>query len=445
MDKKELLFDIFNAAIKAVEPKTAVKNMVRFVDGRLITGEISFCNINYFDRTMVVGAGKGASLMAKAVEEVIGDKLDEGIIIVKYGHTLPLNRIRQIEAGHPIPDEAGVNGTEAIIKLLETADEKTLVICLLSGGGSAMLVSPAEGISLKDKQITTDLLLKAGASIDELNTVRKHLSRVKGGKLARIAFPATVITLILSDVIGDRLDVIASGPTVPDSSTFNDAIMVVDKYGLRNRLPEKIMTYLESGAAGKTPDMSKTGEDCFKKGFTVIAGSLRQALYAARNEAEGMGFDTQIVADKLQGEAREAASYLADISLTVKNSIKSGRHRCLISGGETTVTVRGSGKGGRNQELALAFAMEIEGKDGITMLSAGTDGTDGPTDAAGAVVNGNTVKLAKGAGLEPQVYLANNDSFTFFERLDVATDNKHHLKTGPTGTNVMDIQIILIN
>ena len=436
---KQQLVDIFNSALSAADPYNAVKRAIRIEGDQLLAGEEAYDLRNY-ERVLAVGAGKGTALMAQAVEDVFGDRIDDGVIIVKYGHTRPLNRIREIEASHPLPDEAGVKGTEEIIETLKDVDEKTLIICLLSGGGSALLVSPAEGISLKDKQMTTDILLKAGTSIDELNAVRKHLSRVKGGRLASIAYPATVITLILSDVIGDRLDVIASGPTVPDRSTFMDTVKVIEKYNLVKKLPNNVLSMLLDGIAGKLPDTPKAGEDCYKKGSAVIVGSLRQAINAARNAANKLGFDTEIVTDKLQGEAREAAVYLADLAKMVRSSRKGGKPMCLLSGGETTVNVKGSGKGGRNQEFALAFALEIEGVDGITLLSAGTDGTDGPTDATGAIVDGETIHFARKLGVDPEKYLENNDSYNFFKKIDEG----HHLITGPTGTNVMDVQIIMV-
>lgn len=446
MTKRPLL-DIFNAALGAADPYNAVKRAIRIEDKRLFAGSSAY-DLKEYNRIVVVGAGKGTTPMAQAVEEVLEDRLNEGIIIVKYGHTWPLQKIKQIEAGHPIPDEAGVNGTEEIIRLLEKADEKTLVICLLSGGGSALLVSPADGITLKDKQVATDLLLKSGATIDELNAVRKHLSKVKGGRLAGIAYPATVISMILSDVIGDRLDVIASGPTVPDDSTFNDALKIVtkliEKHRLKGKFPEKVIDYLWDGVNGKNQETPKKGDPCFGNTSSIIVGSLRQALHAARSAADKSEFDTEIVTDKLQGETREAAKYLAEISLLVKKSHKGIRPRCLLSGGETVVTVKGDGMGGRNQELALAFALEIEGIDGISLLSAGTDGTDGPTDAAGAIVDGETAALARKFGLDPAVYLENNDSYNFFKKLDSLSGERHHLTTGPTGTNVMDVQIIIV-
>ena len=436
---RESIIDIFGAALKAANPYNAVKRTIRIEGDRLFAGEAAYDLRNY-EKVIVIGAGKGTAPMAKAVEELLGDRIGEGLIIVKYGHSQSLSKIKCIEASHPLPDEAGMKGTEEIIETLKDSDEKTLVICLLSGGGSALLVSPAEGITLGDKQVTTDLLLKSGASIEELNGVRKHLSRVKGGRLASIAYPATVITLILSDVIGDRLDVIASGPTVPDRSTFMDAVKVIEKYNLVKKLPNKVLSILLDGIAGKLPDTPKAGEDCYKKGSAVIVGSLRQAINAARNAANKLGFDTEIVTDKLQGEAREAAVYLADLAKMVRSSRMGGKPMCLLSGGETTVNVKGSGKGGRNQELALAFALEIEGVDGITLLSAGTDGTDGPTDATGAIVDGETIHFARKLGVDPEKYLENNDSYNFFKKIDEG----HHLITGPTGTNVMDVQIIMV-
>lgn len=442
-DFKQHLVEIFYSSLKAVDPCNAVKKAIILADNNLSIDRLSY-DLQEFERIVVVGAGKGTALMAQAIEELLQERIEEGIITVKYGHSRQLQKIRQVEASHPIPDEEGVRGTDEIVRLLEKADDRTLVICLLSGGGSALLVSPAEGLTLQDKQAATDLLLKSGASISELNAVRKHLSRVKGGWLARIAYPATVITLVLSDVIGDRLDVIASGPTVPDLSTFGDALEVVKKYSLRGKLPGNVVKYLDKGAEGETPDTPKAGEDCFKKGQIVVVGSLRQAINAARNTANKLGFDTEIVTDKLHGEAREAAAYLADLAKMVRTSKKGPKPLCLLSGGETTVNVTGTGLGGRNQEMALAFALGIEGIEGITMLSAGTDGTDGPTGATGAIVDGSTAGRARQIGLDPAEYLKNNDSYNFFNRVDYLTEEKGQLVTGPTGTNVMDMQIIAV-
>lgn len=441
---KEHLIDIFKSAISAADPYHAVMKKLR-VSGSGMTLEGEDYNMLDFNRIVAVGAGKAAAAMARAVEEILGDRVDEGMVLVKYGHTAPLRKIRQIEGGHPLPDLNGVRGTKDIMDILKRADEKTLVICLISGGASSLLVSPVDGITLEDKQAVTELLLKAGATIHELNSVRKHLSGVKGGKLAELAHPATLITLVLSDVIGDRLDVIASGPAVPDRTTFRDAAGVIRKYGLEERIPLAVSKVLKYGLEGRFKETPKGGEDFFKKMQTVIVAGIGEALQAAKEKAESMGCNAEIVTAELQGEARDTAGFLAIKAIAARDSMKSGeKPRCFLSGGETTVTVRGGGLGGRNQELALAFAIEIEGRRGIRLLSAGTDGTDGPTDAAGAIIDGGTLSLAKRHGLDAASYLENNDSYRFFERLDSLSGERHHLVTGPTGTNVMDLQIITV-
>ncbi|MDP2683357.1 MAG: glycerate kinase [Deltaproteobacteria bacterium] len=443
MRRKEL-YSIFYAGVEAVDPYRLVLQAVRLDERNLKIGDMSY-DLNHFKNIIVIGAGKAAAPMAQAIESVLGRFIADGRIIVKYGHAAILKRIKVMEASHPVPDEAGVKETENIIKMLQRADEQTLVICLISGGASALLVSPADSITLEDKKIVTELLLKAGATIDELNTVRKHLSKVKGGRLIQIASPVAVVTLILSDVIGDRLDVIASGPTTPDPTTFKDAMAVIKKYRIEKRLPSKVLKLLRQGINGMIKDTPKGDESFFRKTKAVVIGSLKNAIASARGKAISLGFNTDIITYELQGEARDAARYLSARAIEVRNSTKKrGNPRCLISGGETTVTVKGKGVGGRNQELALSFAMEIEGMKGIIMLSAGTDGTDGPTDAAGAIVNGNTAILARELGIIPEIYLENNNSYNFFKRLDFLSKRRYHFLTGPTGTNVMDIQIILV-
>src|SRR3989338_5759324 len=440
--KTDELISIFKAGIDAVNPYRLVLQSLKVEGNILNIGNISY-DLNQFNNILVIGAGKVTASMAQAVEEVIGDKISNGLITVKYGHTRSLKKIKQLEAGHPLPDEAGVKGTEEIFKLLEGADEKSLVICLLSGGGSALLVSPLDGIILDEKKEVNRFLLSVGARIDEINTVRKHLSNVKGGRLSEISHPATLITLILSDVIGDRLDVIASGPTVPDNTTFKDAMNVIEKYNLLDKLPANVMILLKQGLRGDIKDTPKEG---LIKDRTFIIGNLKHALTAAKEKVVSMGYETEIISSELQGEARDTAKYLSAKAIKVQQFLKSGESsRCLISGGETTVTVKGNGLGGRNQELALAFAVEIEGMKGITMLSACTDGTDGPTDAAGAIVDGETVSKAKTLGLDPERYLNTNDSYNFFKRLDSLTGERFHVITGPTGTNVMDMQIIKVS
>ncbi|MBI5484183.1 MAG: glycerate kinase [Deltaproteobacteria bacterium] len=427
------LTDIFDAALAAANPYECVTRHVPHISRIFKDGG--------FSRLLLVSFGKAAYLMAKAVSDQMPQALSHGIIITKYGHTheAALSPMVEVfEAGHPLPDDNGLAATAKAIDLLKSADEKTLVLCLISGGGSALFLDPTPPVTLFEKQEVTALLLKAGADIEELNAVRKHISLVKGGRLAELAYPARVISLILSDVIGDRLDVIASGPTSPDDSTFSRAIEVVGKYGLRDRIPASVMKILDTGGTGRLPETPKRGNPIFERVENIIVGSNEKATEAARQKASEMGFDTTILSSELQGEARVVGKELAAKAREVAVAPSTIRPQCLICGGETTVTVSGVGKGGRNTELALAFALEIEGIPGISFLSAGTDGTDGPTDAAGAFADGETAERARSIGLDPKAYLANNDSYSFFRGINDL------LITGPTGTNVMDIQIILI-
>ncbi len=428
--------EIFYAVLKAIDPYGLIND--RIDDIRSI-----YCEGNY-EKLYVVSFGKAAYPMTKAVGDFADDLLTQGIMITKYGHVPEggiLRKVDVFEAAHPVPDLQGVLATERVISLLEEADSATLVVCLISGGGSALLVAPHKDISLFEKQEITQMLLKSGANIKELNTVRKHLSRIKGGRLAEIAYPARVISLILSDVIGDPLDVIASGPTSPDQSTFQDAVDVIKRYGLEDRLPQNALSILIRGAAGEIPETPKEGNPVFARVKNIIVGSNKKAIEAARREAEARGYKTMIISEELHGEARDAARWLAGKAITARKSWAggSGGKVCLISGGETTVTVRGKGLGGRNTELAMVFAQEIKGMEGITLLSAGTDGTDGPTDAAGATVDAHTIEKAESTGISPEDYLANNDSYSFFKAAGGL------FITGPTGTNVMDLQIILLD
>jgi glycerate 2-kinase len=419
--------DIFHAALLAVDPFTAVERNLGQVQTLLRAGS--------FKKLMVIGFGKASCSMAQACEQYLGDRIDGGLVVTKYGHSRasrPLNKIRVYEAAHPLPDENGVAATQEIIKLAREADEGTLIVCLISGGGSALLVAPQE-ITLQEKQKVTDLLLKSGATITEVNAVRKHLSRIKGGRLAEIAYPARIVSLIISDVIEDRLDVIASGPTSPDQSTYADALEVIEEYRLIGSVPATVVRVLRNGKAGLLAETPKEGSPVFQRVENSVIANNCLALQAAKQRAEALGFRAAIFPGPIQGEARNAARRLA------QRVSSSGLPRpfCLISGGETTVTVKGTGLGGRNMELALAFAQEIEGMSGITFLSAGTDGTDGPTDAAGATVDGHTAGRARDLGLDAKAYLDNNDSYTFFQKTGEL------FMTGPTGTNVMDIQIII--
>jgi glycerate-2-kinase len=431
---KTIAIDIFNAAIEAVDP---YKLSTYYSDYVLETYNKEHCN-----KLNLIGFGKAAFPMAKALGDTIPEIVTTGIIITKYGHVKGTlnNNIEIFEAGHPIPDKNGLIATKKVIDMLKGTDTRDLVLCLVSGGGSALLAAPSNGISLSEKQQTTELLLKSGADINELNAVRKHISAIKGGRLAEIAYPSRVISLILSDVIGDPLDVIASGPTSPDNTTYVDAFAVINKYQLRDKIPENIMSLLQDGVKGAINDTPKIGNPVFEKVKNIIIGSNKIATKAAAKKANELGFDAMILTTELSGDAKEAAKWLAGEALKVRNEkcVAQNKMICLVSGGETTVNVKGNGLGGRNMELALAFAIEIEGTEGITLVSAGTDGTDGPTDAAGAVVDGQTIEKACKIGLDPDSFLENNDSYTFFKHTGEI------LITGSTGTNVMDIQVILI-
>jgi len=429
----QIIRNIFNESLLAVDPYKAVSRHCDYLPSRYEKEKLN--------KLYVVSFGKAAPSMAQALADGFGNALTKGIVITKYNHTGSqhfADTLAIYEAGHPIPDENGVMATGEILNLLKQTDESTLVIFLISGGGSALLCCPDEGISLAEKQTVTDLLLKAGADIQELNTVRKHISAVKGGRLAEIAYPAKMVSLILSDVIGDPLDVIASGPTSPDTSTFTDAINVIQKYGLATRMPGNVINILAKGAQGHIPETPKNGAPVFSGMDNIIIASNAIAVEAAKKAAEGFGYKTTILSTELSGEASRVAKDLAKNALDRKKTLPEGEKVCLIAGGETTVTVKGAGKGGRNTEMALAFGLEIQGQCGITFLSAGTDGTDGPTDAAGAIVTGQMFFDAVKQELDPQDYLTRNDSYTFFKAINGL------VITGPTGTNVMDIQLILI-
>lgn len=438
------LLPIFRDAVAATDPRPAVVRAFALEDGWLRVGDFR-CELAAVTRIVVVGAGKAGAAMAAGVEDVLGTRIACGLVVVKSGHGGLPGLIEQIEAGHPLPDARGELAACRILELVRTAGAGNLVVCLLSGGASALLAAPAPGISLEDKVLTTDLLLASGADIAEINTVRKHLSAVKGGQLAAAARPARLVSLVLSDVINDRLDVIASGPTYPDGSTFSDAREVLGRRGLLHRVPAAVRTRLERGALGLIPETPKPGDPLFDGVGHCIIGSNRIALDAAAASARARGYETRVHPEAVQGEAREAARRLAGAVRKVAQELPPDSPPvCLLSGGETTVTLAGPGKGGRNQEFALAFALEIEGLGGVALLSAGTDGTDGPTDAAGAFVDGGTAGLARGVGLDPAASLQENDSYRFFAELGRRAGGPALLVTGPTGTNVMDIQVVVV-
>ncbi|MDD5450422.1 MAG: glycerate kinase [Desulfovibrionales bacterium] len=434
---------IFRSGLSAVDPykdvhnRLVVKNDMLILGGELQKGREY--DLRRFRRVFVLGAGKASVPMAAACEEILQKRISKGIIVTKYGHSGPLKYITIVEAGHPVPDKAGLHAAQDILTLLNGSQTDDLIIFLTSGGCSALLPLPVPPITLSEKKRLTNLLLKSGATIKEINAVRKHISMTKGGGLAKQAHPSTVINLILSDVVGDNLDVIGSGPFVPDSSTFQVAWDVLEKYNLKSRLPESIIKHLRAGLEGKVQETPKPGQPCFRKVYNLIIGSNLAALKAAENKAKSLGLKTLILSSQIQGEAGELAGFYAAIAKEILQSgYPSSTPICILAGGEPTVTVKGKGLGGRNTELALSVAIEIQGVNGISFLSGGTDGTDGPTDAAGAIVSGSTYGKALKKGLKPESYLAHNDSYNFFKKTGGL------LITGPTGTNVMDIHIMLI-
>jgi len=396
-------------------------------------------DLDEYEHIYVIGGGKAGGAMARAVEDVLGDLVTSGVINTKYGHLADTRIVKINEAGHPIPDAAGVSGATQMVDLVEKATESDLVLCLISGGGSALMTLPVDGVTLEDVEVLTAALLRCGATINEINTIRKHLSQLKGGNLSRAAYPAQVVSLILSDVVGNPLDVIASGPTVPDSSSFAQAYEILERYELVDELPMPIVDHLRRGKDGQIPETPKKDDPVFARTHNLIIASNEIAARAAVERAQEAGFNTSLLSTYVEGEAREVARVFAAIAKEILHSDQPvGRPACVVAGGETTVTIRGEGKGGRNQELALAAAIELDGLDDAMIVALATDGTDGPTDAAGAIAEGSTLRRARAENLSARDYLANNDSYRFFEQLDDL------LITGPTNTNVNDLTFIFV-
>ncbi len=424
---------IFGAALKAADPIAAVRRHLMLERDSLIADGTSYALRN-FDNIYLVGAGKASAAMAYAVEQILGSRIRSGVVNVKYGHIRKLKHVELNECGHPVPDRNGVRGAERIAAIASTATERDLLINVISGGGSALLPLPAAPVTLEEKRETTQLLLDSGANIHEINAVRKHISRIKGGQLSRLAWPATVLGLMLSDVIGDDLDVIASGPTAPDASTFESARGVLEKYAIWTRVAPSVRSRIQDGLKGLLPETPKE----VKRTQNVIVGSNRQALEAAASRARKLGFRTMLLSSFVEGETRDIGRMHAAIAKELRaSSNPAAPPACIVTGGETTVTMREHGKGGRNQEFVLAAALDIAGLENIVVLSAGTDGTDGPTDAAGAVADGRTTARAGKLGISAQKALAGHDAYPFFEKLNDL------VVTGPTNTNVMDVHLVL--
>jgi len=430
---RKLCVDALEAALSAADPRNMILNSVRLSRDELSVNGSRF-DLWKFKRIIVLGGGKASAALAVSLESILGKRIAGGLLNVpeKLLGEYRLRAVKLHGATHPLPSEKGVRGVERMLELVASPTVDTLVICLISGGGSALMPSPREEISLTEKVRVTDLLLKAGATIRELNVVRKHLSGMKGGLLAKRLYPSTVIALVVSDVIGDPLDSIASGPLSPDPSTFRDALNVLKKYGLENKVPEGVLSILREGEAGKVPETPKPGDICFKRVHHFIIGNNRIACLGACERLKSARKNPMVLTSRLEGEARLVGEVFATIA---GDSGGVGRPDSFVAGGETTVTVRGSGMGGRNQEAALAALRKIGGTPKIALAFAGSDGLDGPTDAAGAMVDGSTIDTVRSLGLDAVEYLARNDSYNFFRQTGDL------IRTGPTGTNVNDVWI----
>lgn len=437
MDAKLIAEEIFRACVRSVMPSALIARSLSLTGNKLILGDNVF-DLDEIKNIYVIGAGKATALMAAEVEKILGDRITEGHISVKYGHGCDLKRIRITEAGHPVPDQNGYMATSGIAAIAEKAVAGDLVICLISGGGSALLPDVPEGSSDEDVNRTNEILVNSGADISEINIIRKHTSSIKGGQLARIAYPARLVTMVLSDVIGNPLDIIASGPTVPDTSYFSQALEILDKYDLISKVPQSILTFLEEGRRGLRPETPKPSDPVFRNSSTFLIGTNRIALEAGKVRALSYDFYSEIISDRLNGDVEEVAGYLVRTALDFKNDTSKNKPVCLLFGGESTVKMTGKGLGGRNQHLALLVSEMIRGLDGITFLSCGTDGSDGPTTAAGAIVDSFTIKNAEMKNIFPKEYIREFDSFHFFESAG------GHIITGPTMTNVMDIMVVII-
>jgi glycerate-2-kinase len=434
-DSRYIAEQIFLSGVNSVLPDKLIADAV-FVDENML--RIANREFSQIANIWVIGAGKAGAIMALEVEKILGDRIAGGHIITKYGHSVKLKKIAVTEAGHPVPDQNSFTASKSVLDIAQKAEANDLVICLLSGGGSALLCDAPDGLLPDDIIKINDLLVKSGATINEINAVRKHLSDIKGGKLASAIYPAHSVSLILSDVIGDKLDVIASGPTAPDPTTYADAIDVVEKYEIGKLIPQRVIDFLNDGALGKKPETPKSGDIVFSKTANIVIGNNRIALENAKLKALEFNLNPVIIDDKLQGDVVSVAEYLVETALKYKADVLAPKPACLLFGGETTTKPTGNGLGGRNQHLALLCAKALSGKQGITILCAGTDGTDGPTDAAGAVVDTDTTQSALSQGVDPEIYLADFNSYNFFKH------TSGHIITGPTLTNVMDIAVIIV-
>jgi glycerate-2-kinase len=435
---RTLALDCLEYSVNAVDAAKLLRAKVALKNNRLNAGSYCF-DLSKFRRVFVVGGGKAAGAMAHALEDVLGIRITAGFVNVPHGDQHKTNVIKLQGASHPVPDEAGVEGARKMLRLVEQADEHDLVVVLLSGGGSSLMPFPREGISLEHKRELTGKLLKSGAKIDEINVVRKHLSCFKGGWLAKKAFPASVLNLIVSDVVGDSLESIASGPSVPDSSTFSDVRRVLERYDLWKSAPSSVRKLVLEGEKGVVEETPKSDDACFTRVSSVVLGNCRVLALAAVDFLKSKSLNTLLLTSSLEGEAKTVGTILSSIACEAAVSGKPVvKPAAIVAGGETVVTVHGKGVGGRNQELALSAALKLQDLDGAVVASLSSDGVDGPTDAAGAIVDGKTLQRAGVLGLDAEAFLADNDSYGFFSKLGGL------IFTGATGTNVNDISLIVV-
>jgi len=433
---REDLLSSAEEAIRAVQPDELLRKKLKLKGKTLIIGDVRV-KLTDFEEVVILGAGKAVHTMCRYIEQLLGDKITGGLLIVPYNvvglYTSSKVKIRG--GGHPVPDKEGYEAAKELVEIAQSTGPKSLVLVLISGGGSALMPLPAEPVTLEDKIEITRILLKSGATIDEMNVVRKHLSMIKGGWLAHHLSKARTISLILSDVVGDKLDVIASGPTSPDPSTYADAVSILKKYGVWDSSPQSVKTRLERGMNGEVPETPKPGDVVFQRVHNIIIGGCSDACNAAFSRLKRLGYNTIYLTHRLEGEARYVGQTLARFILDVKCG-KTKRPIAMVLGGETTVTVKGKGVGGRNQELALSAAIELNGLKGCACLAIGTDGFDGPTDAAGAITDYRTLEEGRKVGYDARAFLENNDSYTFLKGTSCL------IFTGPTGTNVGDLIIL---
>jgi len=431
--------EIFNSALNAADPVGCITDSASVNSGILTVTEKKY-DLSSYKNIYVIAFGKAAPSMGKAIEDMLGDYITEGIVISNNSPVISLKQLNFHLSSHPVPDEKSVQAAQKVLRILDKANKDDLVIFLISGGGSSLIDMPREGLTLEDMRKVTEKLLLSGVDTNGLNTVRKKLSLIKGGGLLKKALPAQVLTMILSDVVGDKTDVIASGPTVPDTTTFKEAWRVVEALEIEHQIPPKVVVHLEKGKRGEIPSLISEEEIDKDRIQTIVVGNNFKSLVAAEKKAKEFKYHTLLLSSQISGEAREVAKVMAGIAFDIERfNIPVNKPTCIIFGGETTVNVTGSGKGGRNTETALAFSMEIIEHYNIVGLFAGTDGIDGPTDAAGAICDGNSRLIARTFNCSARDHLVDNNSYSFFDRLGDL------IKTGPTGTNVMDIGIILID